>query len=133
MMDTRSPAPGTKRILIVDDDPLTAQALVMALRVDNPDILVVGDGMRAISETRAAPYALVFLEIQISDGTGMDVLREIRRASPSTCIVVMSVDIPNDEMKETIEKYAQLFLPKPFEILQVRKLAAQAVARRPLH
>lgn len=133
MTDIVEPASGTKRILIVDDDPLTAQALVRALRQDDYDILVIGDGMRALSEIQANPYSLVFLEIQISDGTGMEVLREIRRESPSTCIVVMSVDIPNDEVKEAIERFAQLFLPKPFEMLQVRKLATQALAKASPH
>lgn len=133
MTDIRAPAPGMEPILIVDDDPLAAQALVRALRGDNYDILIVDGGVRALAEIQATPYALVFLEIQISDGTGMNVLREIRRASPSTCIVVMSVDIPSDGVKEAIEKYAQLFLPKPFEMLQVRKLATQALMRAPLH
>ncbi|GBE14051.1 sensor protein TorS [bacterium BMS3Abin14] len=133
MMDIVAPVPGTKRILIVDDDPLTAQALVRSLRQDGHDILVIGNGMRALYEIQANPYALVFLEIQISDKSGMYVLREIRRTSPSTCVVVMSVDIPNDEVKEAIERFAQLFLPKPFEMLQVRKLATQALAKADPH
>lgn len=110
------------RVMIVDDDRLTALALMRALKADDLKILAVAKGSHALTEIRINPYSLVFLEIGIADGTGKVVLEEISRSSPSTCIVVMSAGITNGDTENTIIDNDHYFLPKPFEILQVRTL-----------
>lgn len=119
---------GIHRVLIVDDDQLTALALMRALKDDHLNLLAVAEGPSALSEIRANPYSLVFLEVGIADGTGMAVLREISRFSPFTCIVVMSAGIPNGEAESTIIEHDHFFLPKPFEILQVRTMTRRILA-----
>ena len=116
------------RILIIDDDQLTSMALMKTLKDDSVSIFAVADGSNALSEIRSIPYALVFLEVAIADGTGMIVLQEISRSSPSTCIVVMSAGIPNGEAEDMIMQYDHFFLPKPFEILQVRTMTRRILA-----
>ena len=113
---------GRHRILIVDDDQLTAMALMRALKADGLNILAVAQGPQALNEIQATLYSLVFLEIGIADGTGKAVLKEIARFSPSTCIVVMSAGITNGDIKDTIIESDHYFLPKPFEVLQVRAM-----------
>lgn len=110
------------RVMIIDDDQLTATALMRALRADNLNILAVAVGSQALTEIRVNPYSLVFLEINIADGSGKTVLKEIGRTSPSTCIVVMSAGITNREIENTIIEGEYFFLPKPFEVLQVRTM-----------
>ena len=119
---------GMHRILIVDDDQLTALALMRALKADHLNILAVAEGPRALTEIRINPYSLVFLEIGIADGTGMVVLQEISRSSPATCIVVMSAGIPNGETENTIIECDPFFLPKPFEVLQVKTMTRRILA-----
>ncbi len=122
---------GSHRVLIVDDDQLTALALMRALKADDLNILAVAEGPRALSEIRTKVYSLVFLEICIADGTGMTVLQEISRSSPSTCLVVMSAGIPNGETENTIIGYGHFFLPKPFEVLQVRTMVRKILSKTP--
>ena len=110
------------RVLIVEDDQLTALALMRALKADHLSILAVAKGPHALNEIRVNPYSLVFLEIGIADGTGKVVLKEISRLSPATCIVVMSAGITNGDTESTIIESDHYFLPKPFEVLQVRTM-----------
>ena len=119
---------GSHRVLIVDDDQLTALALIRALKTDDLNILAVAEGSSALTEIRTKSYSLVFLEIGIADGTGMTVLHEISRFSPSTSIVVMSAGIPNGETENAIIGYDHFFLPKPFEVLQVRTMTKKILA-----
>ena len=116
------------RILIVDDDQLTALALIRALKTDDVNIFFVAEGSSALTEIHNKSYSLVFLEIGIADGTGMTILHEISRCSPSTSIVVMSAGIPNGEMENAIIGYDHFFLPKPFEILQVRTMTRRILS-----
>ena len=120
---------GMHRVLIVEDDQLTALALMRALKDDNLNILAVAEGPSALSEIRTNPYALVFLEVGIADGTGITILREISRFSPSTCVVVMSAGIPDGEAQDTIMEHDHFFLPKPFEVLQVRTMTRKILSR----
>jgi CheY-like chemotaxis protein len=108
--------------MIVDDDQLTALALMRALKADHMNILALARGSHALAEIRVNPYSLVFLEIGIADGTGNTVLREISRSSPSTCIVAMSAGMTNGVAQSTIIEHNHYFLPKPFEVLQVRTM-----------
>lgn len=110
------------RILIVDDDQLTALALMRVLKADHMNILAVATGPQALHEIQVTPYSLVFLEIGIADGTGDVVLQEISRSSPSTCIVVMSAGTTSGKTENTIIEREYFFLPKPFEVLQVRTM-----------
>jgi len=109
--------------MIVDDDQLTALALMRALKAPNVNILAVARGSHAVTEVRTNHYSLVFIEIAIADGTGKVALKEISRLSPSTCVVVMSAGITNGEIENTIIEAEHYFLPKPFEVLQVRTIA----------
>lgn len=110
------------RVMIVDDDQLTVLALMRALRSHKLNILAVARGDHAVTEIRNHVYSLVFLEVGIADGTGRVALEEISRLSPSTCVVVMSAGITNGEIESTIMESDYYFLPKPFEVLQVRTM-----------
>lgn len=119
------------RVLIVDDDQLTAMALIRALKAEHLIILAVAKGTHALAEIRMNPYSLVFLEIGIADGAGKVVLKEIGRSSPSTCIVVMSAGATNGDTESIIIEGNHFFLPKPFEILQVRTMTNRILSEIP--
>jgi hypothetical protein len=40
---------------------------------------------------------------------------------------MMTAGIINNAMKETIEKYAHMFITKPFDLLQVKMLAQRVI------
>ena len=66
------------RALIVDDEPLARSNVAVLLRVD-PDIGTVsecGSGTEAIGEIRVAKPDLLFLDVQMPECDGFDVLDE---------------------------------------------------------
>jgi len=67
------------RTMIVDDEPLARDALRVMLVAD-PDIEIVaecGSGLEAIAEIRKQSLDLVFLDVQMPDADGFQVIREI--------------------------------------------------------
>ena len=70
---------------------------------------------------------LCFLDVFLPDMNGTEVLKRIAAISPQTKVVVMTAGIVTDSMKELIEQNAYLFIPKPFDLLQVRMLARRAI------
>ncbi len=112
-----------KKILIVDDDQLLLQGLGKALQTDVAEVATAETGEAALTEIASSPCHLCFLDVFLPDMDGTEVLKKIRAISPKTKVVVMSAGIVCNGMKESIEKNAYMFIPKPFDLLQIRMLA----------
>lgn len=131
MKDNHGLVKKMKRILIVDDEQLLLQGLKKVLQndVSEPitEVVTAETGEAALAKIAASPCHLCFLDIFLPDMNGTDVLEKIRAASPQTKVVMMSAGIISNAMKESIEKNAYLFVPKPFDLLQIKMLAKRIV------
>lgn len=109
-----------KKILIVDDEAFLLQGLGRALQTPATDVRMVETGSAALAEIAASPYELCFLDIFLPDLEGTKVLERIMEISPQTKVVMMTAGVVSNEMKDAIENSAYMFIPKPFELLQVK-------------
>ncbi|MGW5049577.1 response regulator transcription factor [Actinokineospora sp. NPDC004072] len=114
------------RILVVEDDPGMAAAIVDALRSRGHGVLRVGTAAE-VAELRAE-VDLVLLDLGLPDGDGLDVLRELRRASEVAVVVLTARDTERDVVRG-LHLGADDYLVKP---VRLRELLARidAVARR---
>lgn len=120
-----------KRILIVDDDQLLLQGLKKVLQSEVSEaiaeVVTAETGEAALAKIAASPCHLCFLDILLPDMNGTDVLEKIMAVSPQTKVVMMSAGIISNAMMESIEKNAYMFVPKPFDLLQIKLLAKRIV------
>ena len=112
-----------KKILLVDDETFFLQHLDRALQSPSTEVKTVATGKEALQEVAANPYQLCFLDICLPDLDGIEVLKKIAEISPKTKVVMMTAGEITSSMQKIIEKYAYMFLPKPFELFQMRMLA----------
>ncbi len=69
------------RALIVDDEQLARQRVRLLLD-EEPDVEVIGeseDGFEAVDQIQATKPDLIFLDVQMPDMDGFEVLRRVRR------------------------------------------------------
>ena len=111
-----------KKILLVDDETFFLQVLDRALRSPSTEVKTVETGKAALQEVAATPYHLCFLDICLPDLDGTEVLKSIAEMSPKTKVVMMTAGDITGNMQQVIEKYAYMFLTKPFELIQARML-----------
>jgi DNA-binding NtrC family response regulator len=120
-----------KRILIVDDEQLLLQGLKKVLQNEVSEaiteVVTAETGEDALAKIAASPCHLCFLDIFLPDMNGTAVLEKIKATSPQTKVIMMSAGIISNAMKESIEKNAYMFVPKPFDLLQIRMLARRIV------
>lgn len=138
-----------KQILIVDDEQLILTMLSRALNTCcgfKGEVRTVVNGREAICETSNCFYDICFLDLNLPDINGLDVMNEIKEISPKTKIVIMTGMYLEDEMKKTIEDNASLLVPKPMDLSQIKAFidtvsgeddcisqnCARQVERRPL-
>ena len=116
-----------KRILVVDDDRLFLHGFDKALQVASTEVKTVETGNSALLEVASCSYQLCFLDLFLPDLDGMEVLKRIKEVSPKTKVIVMTAGVVDKAMQESIEKDAYMFIPKPFDLLQVKMLARRII------
>lgn len=102
------------RTVIVDDEPLARSNLSVLLRLD-PEIEIVsecGSGVDAPREIRAAKPDLLFLDVQMPECDGFDVLELLGKNVPAAIIFVTAYD---QYALRAFEAGALDYLLKPFD------------------
>jgi two-component system, LytTR family, response regulator len=102
------------RALVVDDEPLARANLTVLLRKD-PEIEAVREcssGAEAVSEIRATRPHLVFLDVQMPECDGFDVLELLGAELPPAVIFVTAYD---QYALRAFEAGALDYLLKPFD------------------
>lgn len=115
-------------VLLVDDHELIRQGLARAFERDQ-DMTVVGqagtvsEGLRAWQDL--APDVVV-TDLQMPDGTGLDVVRAIREHSDSTGVVVLTMHAGDDQIFAAMEAGASAFVGKDTRATEVVSAAKHA-------
>jgi DNA-binding NtrC family response regulator len=111
-----------KRILIVDDEILIRYALSASLRQDDTYVKAVEFGKDALSEINRIFYDLCFLDVNLPDMNGLDLMKVIKRSSPATKIIIMTGGVVDEpEMLQSIQSNVNLLLPKPFDLDRIKQ------------
>jgi two-component system, LytTR family, response regulator len=113
------------RALVVDDEPLARRNLTLLLRRD-PDIASVvecASGLEAIEEVRRSRPDLVFLDVQMPECDGFDVVELLGADLPETVIFVTAYDT---YALRAFEAGALDYLLKPFDDARFSRALARA-------
>src|SRR5262249_56189365 len=70
---------------------------------------------------------LAFLDLKLPDGSGLDLLREIKRLQPEVVVVLMTAFGELETAVEAMSAGAYWFMKKPFEQEELLALAARAL------
>lgn len=124
------------RVLVVDDLALIREGIRSALR-DVSDIEIVGEAVSAeetVRMVRELQPHVVLLDLEMPDGDGLLIARQIKEAMPSVEVLVMTDRLDDGQALEAIEAGATGYLLKdiPRENL-VRALRAVHNGRTYFH
>jgi len=120
------------RAIIVDDEPIARQVLRDELDLHH-DVEVVGEaasGPSALERIAALRPDVVFLDLQMPGGTGLDVLRSIRQSHSGTWILICT-NYPYPQYRhECIAAGADYFLDKSSEFEKIPEIL-RGLSKRP--
>jgi DNA-binding NarL/FixJ family response regulator len=101
------------RILIVDDHPLTREALSSLLRAHGFDVVgCASDGRQAITEVARLQPDLVLLDLSMPGLDGLSALPRLREAAPDTEVVVLTASGTEENLLAAIRAGAAGYLLK---------------------
>src|SRR5579872_5590291 len=113
------------RTLIVDDEPLARSTLSILLRKD-PEIEIVGQcgsGGEALESIREAKPDLLFLDVQMPECDGFDVLEQLGQDLPAAIVFVTAYD---QYALRAFEAGALDYLLKPFDDARFQRTLERA-------
>jgi DNA-binding NtrC family response regulator len=136
------------RVLLVDDEEEFRSLL--AERLDNRGFIVgtAGDGEGALGELEANGYDVVVLDVVMPGLSGIETLREIKRRTPLTEVIMLTghatVEAAIEGMKlgafdylkkptateELVDKIAQAFQRKSDQESRIRNAEIREIVRR---
>jgi two-component system NtrC family sensor kinase len=124
---TAAPAAGRRAILVVDDEPDVAGVLAEAFARAGHDVDVAHDGAAALERLGQRAYDLLVTDSKMPGMDGADFYREVMRLNPGMCgrIIFVTGDVLDREKLAFFESTGAPFLPKPFEVAEVRRVAQQ--------
>lgn len=100
-------------ILIVEDD-LFSQTLIKKVLSDRYTLSMAADGKGALFGFVKTAPDIVFLDIELPDINGHDVLQKIRSMDPNAYVVMFSGNGDRENILKAIDLGAQGFVGKPF-------------------
>jgi DNA-binding NtrC family response regulator len=115
------------RILAVDDEPSIADALRFILSELGHHVDLAKSVGEAKEFLKGSPYDLVFTDLRLPDGSGIDLLSLIKSDTPNTEVIVMTAHGSLDITIEAIKGGAFYYIEKPFTPHQVTTLVARAL------
>lgn len=76
------------KILIVEDEKMTAEAVKEALELNGMSAEIAEDGIRGIEKVKETEYDLILLDLKMPKLSGEDVLKEIRKIRPYVLVII---------------------------------------------
>ncbi|MBL4807460.1 MAG: response regulator transcription factor [Rhodobacteraceae bacterium] len=102
------------RVLLVEDDPMTAKSIEMMLTSANLNVYTTDLGEEGIDLAKLYDYDIILLDLNLPDMNGHEVLRQLRLAKIETPILILS---GMDDTENKIKGFgfgADDYLTKPF-------------------
>jgi len=117
------------RVLLVEDDPVTAQSLQMMLESENMVVDSTDLGEDGLEIGKLYDYDIIILDLMLPDIDGIEVLRRLRDARVETPVLILSGLTEPDDKVRGLGTGADDYLTKPFNKAELMA-RIQAIVRR---
>lgn len=121
-------------LLVVDDDSMMCYWITSIL--NNGRYQVIGEasnGEEAITLCTELKPNLVLLDINMPKIGGLQVLEEIRKSSPATMVLMVSMEASKENYEEATRKGAAGFVVKPFDAARLLEKIDSCFREQELH
>ena len=127
-----SPRNTNEQILVVDDDEAIRWTLREALQSWGFTAVEAGTVAEAVIHFKTDLPAAVLLDIDLPDGSGLDVLREIKHEHPEAIVIMITGNVQVGNTISALRGGAYDFIAKPINLEELRITIRNAIETRHL-
>lgn len=115
--------PPKATVLLVDDEPNILKTVNIGLQAVGFETAAFSDPLKALEAIRERRFDIAFYDLKMSPIDGMELLKETKKVSPQTSVVLMTAHGSIDSAVEAIKLGAFDYLQKPFEFSELKLFA----------
>jgi len=116
-------------LLIVDDEESVRESFRLVLQ-DDYDLTFAEDAKTTLRALKAQTFNLCLLDIMLPDGSGLDLLRQMKRRDESIDVIMVTALQGIETGLDAMVGKAQDYVTKPFQINELRRLIKKTLAKR---
>lgn len=104
------------KLLIIEDERQLSESIVTFLSREEYLCEQAFTYLEASEKIAAYEYDCILLDLMLPGGTGLDLLRDIRRSAPRTGVIIISAKDSLDDKVEGLRLGADDYIAKPFHL-----------------
>ncbi len=116
-----------KTILLVDDHDATRETLTELIRDLGHKVVAAANQAAAAKCIDGRRFDLVLTDLKLPDGSGLEVMRRLKQASPETPVVMITGHATIDNAVEATRMGAYEYLTKPVDLNRLRIVISNAL------
>lgn len=119
--------------LVIDDETNIRKILIRLLdehEIKSHESSLMADSLVALESNQ---YDVVFVDLRLPDGSGLDILKAIKQSAPETIVLIITAFASTETAIEAMKAGAYDYMTKPFNIDEVRIVLRNIVERINLH
>jgi two-component system alkaline phosphatase synthesis response regulator PhoP len=120
-----------KRLLLVEDEPGLVLTLTDRLTREGYDVQSTGDGESALARATSEAFDLVLLDVMLPRLGGFDVVRELRKQSIETPVIMLTARSQIVDKVVGLKLGADDYVTKPFEMVELLARIEAKLRRAP--
>lgn len=118
-------------LLIVDDEESVRESFRLALQ-EKYQITFAGDAKSALKALKLREYDLCLLDILLPDGSGLDLLKQVKRRDETLDVIMITALQGVDTALEAMKQGAYDYLTKPYKLEDLYSVIHRALVKRDL-
>ena len=107
-------------ILLLEDDAALGQGIRFALENSGVSVELCAGLSQARSRLSAQGYDLLILDVNLPDGSGLELLREVRRSGSRVPVILLTANDMETDIVVGLESGADDYVTKPFSLAVLR-------------
>lgn len=114
------------KILIVDDDAHLRETLRDLLEMEGYEVFEAASGAEAMSLVASDFYHIILMDFNLTDKTGIEVIKDIRKLNKDSQILMMTAHASLDTAVKAIQESVYDFLIKPVDFNYLKNAIRRA-------
>jgi DNA-binding response OmpR family regulator len=121
------------KLLVVEDEVELLEVIRQSLEKENYLVETAGSYALALEKIVSYEYDCILLDIMLPDGTGLDLLAELKKMNKSDNVIIISAKDSLEDKIKGLEMGADDYLVKPFHIAELNARIKSVLRRKSLN